>query len=372
MEEQSGVLEGLAMNNHVEKAYHNRTVLITGATGFKGSWLAIWLLKLNAKVLGYSLEPRTPADNYTICGLSKHIRHINGNILDLEKLRGVFSQYKPEIVFHLAAQSLVKESYHNPVDTFQTNVMGTVNLIEAARLSPFVKAIIIVTSDKCYENKEWVYGYRETDPLGGKDPYSASKAAAEIVTNSFFHSFLHNHHSAALASVRAGNVIGGGDWSPYRIIPDCVRALRNGLPVEVRYPDAVRPWQHVIEPLYGYLLLGMQLLTNGEKFCGAWNFGPDDTNEITVKVLVAELIRQWGSGAIRLETANIQTPETGILRLDHSKASQILNWTPIWNYRQAVRYTIAEYRQEGADSSEILRQRLAHIDEYLYSQKKRR
>ena len=248
------------MNTIFNNIYKGKTILVTGDTGFKGSWLAIWLLNLGANVIGYALEPNTKNDNYIICDLGNKITHINGDIRDYQTLLNVFSKYKLEIVFHLAAQTLVLDSYKDPYNTYSTNIMGTINLFEAIRHTPSVKVAINVTSDKCYENREWVYGYREVDPMGGKDPYSASKGASEIITSSYMRSFFNQEDAANIASVRAGNVIGGGDWTDNRIFPDCMRALLNNKPIVIRNPEAVRPWQHVLEPLSGYLTIGSLLL----------------------------------------------------------------------------------------------------------------
>lgn len=348
------------MMNFFSNVYHGKTVLITGDTGFKGSWLAIWLLMLGAKVIGYSLEPKTEKDNYVVCGLSKRINHISGNINDYEKLQKVFTQYKPEFVFHLAAQAIVLESYETPLETFQTNVMGTVNVLEAIRKTPSVKAAIVVTSDKCYENKEWIFSYRENDPLGGKDPYSASKGAAELVTASYIQSFFTEDNSASVASVRAGNVIGGGDWATYRIIPDCIRSLLQNKPIIIRNPEAVRPWQHVLEPLSGYLLLGARLFSEGKKYFGPWNFGPLQKNMVTVKMLVSEVIKQWGAGEYQCEITATQK-EANLLQLDITKAVNLLKWKPILDFEQTIDFTIDEYKSD----TDIFTQRVNHIQKYM-------
>ena len=268
--------------------YKDKTVLVTGDTGFKGSWLAIWLKELGANVIGYSLNPGAEEDNYVVCGLARKITHIDGDIRDQHSLKSVFDEYKPDIIFHLAAQSLVLESYNDPVETYSTNVMGTVNILEVIRHIDSVRAVVVVTTDKCYENRECDYGYRETDRLGGKDPYSASKAACEIVINSYLQSFFNLENTVSVASARAGNIIGGGDWAENRIIPDCIRSLRKDEPIIVRNPQSVRPWQYILEPLSGYLKLGACLYKDGKEYSGAWNFGPKDT--ITVKGLVEEVI----------------------------------------------------------------------------------
>lgn len=353
-----------------------KTVLITGDTGFKGSWLAIWLLTLGVNVIGYALPPKTKNDNYQICELYKKITHIDGDVRDYHSLLKVFSKYKPEIVFHLAAQAIVLDSYKEPLYTFQTNVMGTVNLLEAVRHTPSVKVAIIVTSDKCYENQEWIYGYREIDPLGGKDPYSASKGAAEIVTSSYLRSFFYQNNTANIASVRAGNVIGGGDWAAHRIFPDCMRALLNNKPIIVRNPESVRPWQHVLEPLSGYLTLGSLLYTDGKKYSGAWNFGPLSKSMVSVQQLVEETIKQWGKGKYIIKnkgnntahrsplTAHIAS-EAEFLHLDISKAVNKLKWYPVLDFKQTIKFAIEEYKVDGWSAKEIFEQRINHINNYI-------
>jgi CDP-glucose 4,6-dehydratase len=354
----------MAMNDDLRKVYGNRTVLITGDTGFKGSWLAMWLRYLGANVIGYSLPPATDDDNYVVCGVEEKITHIDGDIRDRKSLVRAFSSHEPEIVFHLAAQPLVQESYRSPARTFETNVMGTVNVLEAVRSSPSVKAVVSVASDKCYDNKEWIYGYREVDPLGGKDPYSASKAAAEIATHSYIHSFFSEEDTANVASARAGNVIGGGDWAPDRIVPDCMRALFAGGVIRLRNPDAVRPWQHVLEPLYGYLSLGSALYCYGRQFSGPWNFGPAAKNMITVRQLVERVISEWGCGSVMDDGSSGSRPESGVLCLDISKAVNKLGWRPLLDFDHMVRMAVEEYRIQGADREAVYRQRVRHIEEY--------
>jgi CDP-glucose 4,6-dehydratase len=363
-------LEGLAMNNTFKSFYQGKTALVTGDTGFKGSWLVIMLLQLGAKIIGYSLPPRTAKDNYVISGLERRITHITGDINDYPKLLETFQQYQPKFVFHLAAQAIVRDSYREPLTTIQTNIIGTAHLLEAARQTPSVKTVVIITSDKCYQNNEWIYGYRENDPLGGKDPYSASKAAAEIIIASYRQSFFIQANTAAIASVRTGNVIGGGDWAPYRIIPDCIRALQNNSAILVRNPEAIRPWQHIVEPLYGYLMLGSILYTEGKQYSGAWNFGPLSKNAIPVKRLVAEIIRQWGSGDYQVASGPNRNSEAEILQLDISKAINQLNWFPVLNFEQTVKWTVDEYRVDRLSAAEVFQQRTAHINDYFQLQQK--
>jgi len=357
-------LEILIVNEFFDNIYKDKTVLVTGDSGFKGSWLTIWLLSLGANVIGYALEPKTAKDHYSICGLYNKITHIHGDIRDYQKLSKVFSKYEPDIVFHLAAQAIVLESYKDPHYTFSTNVMGTVNLFEAIRQTPSVKAVINVTSDKCYENREWVYGYRETDPMGGKDPYSASKGASEIITSSYLHSFFSRNNTANIASARAGNVIGGGDWASHRIFPDCMRALLQNKPVVIRNPNAVRPWQHVLEPLSGYLILGSLLYTEDKNYSGGWNFGPSMKNMISVKQLVDETIKQYGSGKYIIQEQTDDNLEAHFLHLDISKAVNELNWRPVLDLKQTVKFAIEEYKIDQFTSEEIFNQSIDHIKQY--------
>jgi CDP-glucose 4,6-dehydratase len=353
------------MRNAFNNIYQGKTVLVTGDTGFKGSWLALWLLHLGAKVVGYALEPKTEKDNFVLCHLDKKITHIDGDIREYKRLSEVFSEHQPEIAFHLAAQSLVLDSYEDPRYTFNTNIQGTVNFFEAVRHTASVKTAINITSDKCYENKEWIFGYREIDSLGGEDPYSASKAAAEIITSSYRQSFFKESGTAHIASVRAGNVIGGGDWADHRIFPDCMRALLNDRPIVMRNPEAVRPWQHVLDPLGGYLHLGSLLFTEGKKYSGAWNFGPLSKNMVTVRQLVEETIKQWGSGSFIIENSNSSGLETNFLHLDISKAVNVLHWHPVLDIEQAIVFSIDEYRIDGVSGEKVFGQRIDHINRYI-------
>ena len=345
-----------------DSIYKDKTVLVTGDTGFKGSWLAIWLKELGANVIGYSLNPGTEDDNYVVCGLAKKITHIDGDIRDQHSLKSVFDKYKPDIIFHLAAQSLVLESYNDPVETYNTNVMGTVNILEVIRYIDSVRAVVVVTTDKCYENRECDYGYRETDRLGGKDPYSASKAACEIVINSYLQSFFNFENTVSVASARAGNIIGGGDWAENRIIPDCIRSLRKDEPIIVRNPQSVRPWQYILEPLSGYLKLGACLYKDGKEYSGAWNFGPKDT--ITVKGLVDEVIDKWGQGELSISAQSNQNLEANLLYLDISKALDELEWDPKLNIAESVKYTIDQYKVANMSRNEVFQQRVKYINDY--------
>jgi CDP-glucose 4,6-dehydratase len=346
-------------------AYQGRTVLVTGDTGFKGSWLCLWLQSLGATVVGYALPPETAQDNFVTCGLTTEIEHIDGDVRDLAHLQSVFEAHQPSVAFHLAAQPLVIASYEDPIETFATNVMGTAHFMECVRQTASVAAAVNITTDKVYENLEQVAGYLETDRLGGHDPYSASKAASEIVTNSYRKAFLHSEGSARVATARAGNVIGGGDWADNRIFPDCVRALRAERPIVVRNPDAVRPWQHVLEPLCGYLMLAAKLLSDdGDRFQGGWNFGPDPTTTVPVGALVEHVITAWGSG-------HVETPprpegavhEATLLTLDITKANSELDWYPALGLQELVRFSVDGYRVEGTQA-DFRAARLAQIAEY--------
>ena len=331
--------------------FKDKTVLITGHTGFKGSWLSIWLRELGANVVGFALEPYTMKDNFVLCGLKDKLTHIIGDVRDYEKLKKVFDKYQPEFVFHLAAQPIVRESYLNPKETYDINVGGTVNVFECCRLTESVKVIINVTSDKCYENKEWIWGYRENDPMGGHDPYSASKGCSELITaayrNSFFDPQKFNEHGKSISSVRAGNVVGGGDWQKDRLIPDCIRALESNKPIEIRNPAASRPWQHVLEPLSGYLLLAAKMYSEPVKFSGAWNFGPNYGSVISVGEVVSMIVENWGQGEW-IDTSDKSAPhEAKLLSLDTSKVRNMLNWKPQWNIENAVKNTVEWYKHYG-------------------------
>ena len=330
-----------------ERIYQNKKVLITGHTGFKGSWLALWLLQMGAKITGYSLKPPTEPNHFHL--LKMDINSIIGDIRDAEKVKRVFKEHQPEIVFHLAAQPIVRLSYKDPVETFTSNVMGTINVLEAARETDSVQAIVNITSDKCYENRECSRGYRETDPMGGYDPYSASKGCAELVTgcwrNSFFNLKDHgNTHHTLLASCRAGNVIGGGDWAVDRLVPDMVRAATKNEKVKIRNPQAIRPWQHVLEPLGGYLLLGQRLLEGKKEFAEAWNFGPSEDGNATVVEIADQVKKAWPKIDYEIDKVPGQPHEAGMLRLDCSKSRTKLPWTPIWDRNTAVEKTALWYR----------------------------
>ncbi len=323
-----------------------RRVFLTGHTGFKGGWLATWLLEAGAKVTGYALVPDTVPSYFFLCGLDHRMNSVFKDVRDRDSLTRAIAEARPEIIFHLAAQSLVRRSYDQPVETFETNVMGTVHLLEAALRLDSVRAVVIATSDKCYEPRSIGRGYLEDDTLGGHDPYSASKACAELVVAAYQRSFISSEDpcSTAVATVRAGNVIGGGDWALDRIIPDAIRALQNNRPLMMRNPDAVRPWQHVLEPLAGYLLLAKNLYIHGRKFTGAWNFGPSKSG-VKVATLVDQLIRAWGAGSWQVSSADASYHETANLLLDSSKARIVLGWRSCLSLEEAMRMTAEWYRE---------------------------
>jgi len=355
------------MDKLLSNFYNGKRILITGHTGFKGSWLTLCLLELGARVIGYALKPSSPLSPYVTCGLENKIDSIIANVRNLKTLKETFDKYKPEIVFHMAAQALVRYSYKEPVETYETNVMGTVNLLEACRHTPSVKAIVNITSDKCYENREWLWSYRENDLMGGWDPYSSSKGCAELITNAYRKSYFnpedYHRHGVSLASARAGNVIGGGDWSEDRLIPDCIKALIENKPIIIRYPDAIRPWQHVLEPLYGYLLLGQFLYQNGPEYSGAWNFGPNDDDVKPVKWIADHIINIWGSGGA-WETDNYDHPhEATYLKLDCSKAKAKLGWYPSWDLKLSLEKTV-EWYQAYNNQRDMLKITINQIDNY--------
>jgi CDP-glucose 4,6-dehydratase len=320
--------------------WQGKNVLLTGHTGFKGSWLSLWLQAMGAEVVGYALAPPTNPSLFEVAEVASGMISIIGDIRDLDKLHSVFAEYKPEIVIHMAAQPLVRYSYENPVETYSTNVMGTVNVLEAVRHCTTVKAVVNITTDKCYENREWAWGYRENEPMGGYDPYSNSKGCAELVTaayrNSYFHSDKYKEHGLALASARAGNVIGGGDWAEDRLIPDIMRAITQGKPVNIRNSHATRPWQHVLEPLSGYLLLAQKLYEEGTSFAEGWNFGPNDEDAKPVQWIVERLTKDWGGDASWILDDGNHPHEAHYLKLDCSKAKARLDWHPKWSLGECL------------------------------------
>lgn len=326
------------------KALKGCRVLITGDTGFKGSWLSLWLSEAGAEVFGYALPAERSDDHFEALGLSRRIRHLDGDIRDADSLEAFFQEARPEIVFHLAAQALVRRSYRDPKETFDTNVGGSVNILECVRKSDSVRTLIYVTSDKCYRNREWIWGYRENDELGGRDPYSASKAAAELLFSAYSDSFFRERPGLGCATVRAGNVIGGGDWSEDRIVPDAMRALRERTPIVIRNPLATRPWQHVLEPLGGYLLLAGALRDKPKEFSGPWNFGPDFHAMRTVRDLSGRIAEAWGGGSVEVQSRTGDLHEAGLLHLNSEKARHELRWQPRWNFERTVDETVQWYK----------------------------
>jgi len=341
--------------------YKGKRVFITGHSGFKGSWLSLWLTLLGAKVVGYSLGKPTKPNHFSL--LKPRVKSIAGDVLDKKRLLSSIRKARPDIVFHLAAQPIVRRSYLNPVETLETNFMGTVNVLESCRKGSSVGAIVVVTSDKCYQNRELTRGYKETDPLGGDDPYSASKCCAEHVTESYRKSFFNvgtygKDHSTLLASARAGNVIGGGDWAEDRLIPDIVRAANKGITTIVRNQHAVRPWQHVLEPLSGYLYLGAKLLAHEKEFADAWNFGPSKRSTLSVEEVVKVAKKHWGKIKYKVENPEFKPHETSVLMLDSTKSKNNLGWRGVWESKFAVEKTMHWYREFYENKKVVTRQDL--------------
>jgi CDP-glucose 4,6-dehydratase len=343
--------------------YRNRKVLVTGHTGFKGSWLTLWLRKLGASTVGVSLPPTSPLATFSATGLeSPGDRFVD--IRDLAALKQVFEDTRPDLVFHLAAQAIVGTSYRDPMTTFATNIVGSGNILECVRTTPGIDAAVMITSDKCYENVEQIWGYREHDRLGGPDPYSASKAGAEIVISSFTRSFFSKPGTPNVASTRAGNVVGGGDWSEFRLIPDCVRSLRRQVPIQIRNPQATRPWQYVLEPLAGYLLLGKRLVESGKAFQGGWNFGPPVDNTNTVERGARAVVDTWGDGSIECVPSDA-FHESMLLQLDCTKARRQLGWRPVLDFAETMRITTDWYKhQHGIRDAAMTEYSLDQIRRY--------
>jgi CDP-glucose 4,6-dehydratase len=338
----------------VNSAFAGRRVFLTGHTGFKGGWLALSLARLGASVRGYALDPSTEPSLFEVARIGQVVQDVRGDIRDAARLDQAMREFKPDIVFHLAAQPLVRWSYTDPVGTYATNVLGTAHLLESIRTMPTVRAVVVVTTDKCYLNREWQWGYRETDPLGGHDPYSSSKACTEILCASYRSSFFSAEkvkHKVALATARAGNVIGGGDWSEDRLIPDLIRGFIRGTPVPIRRPLSVRPWQHVLEPIAGYLLLAEKLLAGDESFADAWNFGPWDDDAWPVERIATTMARRWGGEATWFRDGNPTVHEAGLLKLDSSKARAELGWQPRLRLDTALEWLVDWYQawQSGTD-----------------------
>jgi CDP-glucose 4,6-dehydratase len=350
------------------KFWAGKRVFLTGHTGFKGSWLSVWLKDFGVDLTGFALPPPTKPSLFEVANVAPGMTSIIGDIRDPVELENALRNARPEIVIHMAAQPIVRLSYDQPIETYSTNVMGLVHLFEAVRKSPGVRAVVNVTSDKCYENKEWVWGYRESEPMGGYDPYSSSKGCAELVTaayrRSFFNPDEYSKHGVAVASARAGNVIGGGDWALDRLIPDIMRAIEAGQPVNIRNPDAIRPWQHVLEPLSGYLTLAQKLYESGPAFAESWNFGPADADARTVQWIVERLTQMWGEGARwTLDRRTNPLHEAHYLKLDCSKARSALGWEPVWDLEQALS-RIADWHKWSLQGGNMYAKTLSQVKEY--------
>lgn len=352
--------------------WQGKRVFVTGHTGFKGSWICLWLQHMGAIVQGYALSPPTKPSLFAESRLNEKIMSEEGNICDTARLYKTMHHFQPEVVFHMAAQSLVRLSYENPLETYNTNIMGTVSLLEAVRQLGGVKAVVNVTSDKCYENQEWTWGYRESEPMGGFDPYSCSKGCAELINASYRRSFFNTEkyktHGCALASARAGNVIGGGDWALDRLVPDVLKAFSNRQTVTIRYPNALRPWQHVLEPLSGYLILAEQLYSKGILFAEGWNFGPKEDNVHSVKWIVEYLKSQWGEGANWQYDESEQLHEANFLKLDCSKSKAKLGWRPLWNIEHTLERTVGWYKA-WSQGTDMYYYSINEINAYMESQK---
>ncbi|MDB4794889.1 CDP-glucose 4,6-dehydratase [bacterium] len=348
----------MAIINTIKDAlgeYKDKKVFLTGHTGFKGTWLTRILKKLGANVTGYSLNPITSPNHFDEINAEQGINSIIGDIRDNKSLNNALSNVGPDYVFHLAAQALVKRSFEDPIETFSTNIIGSVNLLNAVKNCDSVRSLVYITSDKCYENYEWDWGYRENDTLGGYDPYSASKASAEIVYSAYCRSYFHDRINFGSASVRAGNVIGGGDWSADRIIPDCIRAVENNKKIILRNPNSTRPWQHVLEPLSGYLLLGAKLYNEPKRFSGSWNFGPLSTEKRNVYQVANAIIRHLGRGEVEKSIKDSKFHEAGLLQLNCDRANQLLDWYPRWDIDKTLEMTGNWYNEflKGSDIKQI-------------------
>ncbi|MCL5030022.1 MAG: CDP-glucose 4,6-dehydratase [Bacteroidetes bacterium] len=356
-------MESMGMiNDVIISAFKDKRILVTGDTGFKGSWLSIWLLSLGADVYGYALPPVNVSDNFLRTKLNEKIKHINGDIRDFNSIKEYTGFVQPDIVFHLAAQPLVLEAYKDPVTTYETNVIGTVNLLEAIRATPSAKAAVIVTTDKVYKNYGLKSGYTESDELGGSDPYSASKACSELVVNSYAEAFFKDRN-INIATARAGNVIGGGDWAENRIVPDIFRYIHSNREIIIRNPGYIRPWQFVLEPLLGYLLLAAKLFLEGKFYEGAWNFGPDLSSQCTVLELAELFIKRLGPGKIKILEKHTAYKEEKILMLDNSKAIKFLGWHPSLSIKESIDFTVEGYMQEE-EAGDLLEQRMLQIHNY--------
>lgn len=343
--------------------WKGKKVFLTGHTGFKGAWLSLWLQDCGAIITGYSLAPNTNPNLFDAALVADGMKSVIGDVRNLDQLTKSMCDFSPEIVIHMAAQPLVRLSYKNPVDTYSTNVMGTVNLLEAVRHTASVKAVVNVTTDKCYDNKEWVWGYREDEPMGGHDPYSNSKGCSELVTAAYRSSFFNSVGSAKIASGRAGNVIGGGDWAEDRLIPDIFKSFENKESVVVRNPSAIRPWQHVLEPLSGYLVLAERLYLDGDAYAEGWNFGPEEGDVKPVRAIIEYLVEQWSDGASWIHDESEQPHEAQLLKLDISKAKKELEWAPKWSLFTALD-SIVEWHKEWLKGGDVKKTTLKQIHKF--------
>jgi len=372
MAEKESAMEDMGIGaTMIDKTFwQGKKVFITGHTGFKGSWLCLWLHSLGAEVTGFALQPPTQPSLFELCRLDELVTSVIGDVRDSAALTKVMSTVQPEIVIHMAAQALVRDSYKNPADTYAINVMGTVNLLEAVRSCKSIKAVVNVTTDKCYENKEWVWGYRENEPMGGYDPYSNSKGCSELVTsayrNSYFNPKEYDKHGVVIASARAGNVIGGGDWAADRLIPDCIKALLGNEKIMIRNPNSIRPWQHVLEPLSGYLTLAQKSHQEGTSFGEGWNFGPNDSDAKPVEWIVQRMCEQWSGQATYEIDKGPHPHEAHYLKLDCSKAKMRLGWHPRWDLERALKNIVAWVHayNKKMDMRDIC---IKQIDEYMKS-----
>ncbi|MCL2520881.1 MAG: CDP-glucose 4,6-dehydratase [Spirochaetaceae bacterium] len=348
--------------------YKGKTVLVTGHTGFKGSWLSVWLTSLGANVVGYALNPYSPKGNYYASHLKKHLfADERGDLRNFDTLEAVVEKYKPEIIFHLGAQALVRTAYVDPKYTYETNILGSVNVMEVCRKFDFIKTVVMITSDKCYENIEQIWGYKETDRMGGYDPYSASKGAASLVISSYRSSYFNINdyakHGKAVAEVRAGNVVGGGDWSDNRLVPDCIKAIEEGRDIEIRSPNATRPWEHVLEPLVGYLRVGQKLIEEPVKYATEFNFGPPLASNKTVWEVVSKLVKYYGEGVVIDKSAGVFVHENQLLNLDVTKAYVMLDWQARLTLDETIKFTVDWYK-EALQSADMFDFCLKQIDDF--------
>lgn len=349
-----------------QNTYKGKRVLVTGHTGFKGSWLTLWLKEMGAVICGYALPPNTTPSLFKVAHIQENIIHNEGNILNRAHLCKVFTDFQPEIVFHLAAQPLVRLSYAEPLLTYETNVIGTLNVLEAARHCKSVKAFVNITTDKCYENKEIVHSYREDEPMGGYDMYSSSKGCVEILSSSYRRSFLQENGTFAMATARAGNVIGGGDWAVDRLIPDCIRSIEAEKEIVIRCPQATRPWQHVLEPLSGYLLLGHLLYTQGKKYAESFNLGPQTSSVLTVEDVTKQVIAEYGKGTLKIFRKD-NLHEANLLMLDITKAQKVLGWAPTYTVQEAIQKTVEWYKKFYAANTDMRAYTVQQINDYRAS-----